>query len=551
MPIPTPKYGDIVTPGQQGVAVYDPNTGALLPGAGSYNPNTGAKIQQTPINASIIGNTSQLNLPPAPTTPNYNSTLAGMNASVGAPTGGLIPQAPTATSDQTKVQPTTAPVKSLADTVKEMLGLTKAPINQSEIYAKAEADAGIQAKQQQVNTLTNQLNAITAQNQADQLQLTGQGRGITTGIIRGQQAELSKQAAIQSLPIAAQLSAAQGDLQTAQQHLDSYFKIVTADAQAQNDYYNQAVSTAYDLFSKEEQRQLDATKEQKATDVATMRDAVNYAQTLASQALANGDNATLKAITSLQTPDPTAPTFQADLQQYNQQVATYAGSMKADPATALDLQLKKAQIASANRANQPSVDTQVVDVNGKKLLINTKTGQTIRELSPTDSGSSVQQTAQAQSNINLIDTLKTSGGLSGAVGSIIFSRSGGGLDALNGTKQDFIAGVQQLTSQLTLDSLINAKAKGATFGALSEGELNILAGSASKLNTWAIKDGKGNVTGYKASEKSFKQELDKISNFAKLDYILKGGTPASIGLQTMPDGSIWSANSDGSFTQIK
>ena len=34
-----------------------------------------------------------------------------------------------------------------------------------------------------------------------------------------------------------------------------------------------------------------------------------------------------------------------------------------------------------------------------------------------------------------------------------------------GAKQDFTAGVQQLTSQLTLDNLINAKAKGALAGA--------------------------------------------------------------------------------------
>ena len=49
----------------------------------------------------------------------------------------------------------------------------------------------------------------------------------------------------------------------------------------------------------------------------------------------------------------------------------------------------------------------------------------------------------------------------------------------------------------------------------------------------------------------FKKELDKINNFAKLDYILKGGDPSDVGAKIMPDGTIWSSNSDGTFTKIK
>jgi len=99
--------------------------------------------------------------------------------------------------------------------------------------------------------------------------------------------------------------------------------------------------------------------------------------------------------------------------------------------------------------------------------------------------------------------------------------------------------------------LIRAKAQGATFGALSDSELQILSNSATKIESWAEKDGKGNVVGYKVSEGTFKKELDRINNFAKLDYVLKGGDPANVGVQLMDDGKYWTKNSDGSFTQIQ
>jgi hypothetical protein len=86
---------------------------------------------------------------------------------------------------------------------------------------------------------------------------------------------------------------------------------------------------------------------------------------------------------------------------------------------------------------------------------------------------------------------------------------------------------------------------------LSEGELRLLANSATKLGSWAITDSDGKVIGYKTSESSFKKELDSINNFAKIDYIKKGGSPLDLDKTTVTsDGKIWSLNSDGSLTQL-
>ena len=141
------------------------------------------------------------------------------------------------------------------------------------------------------------------------------------------------------------------------------------------------------------------------------------------------------------------------------------------------------------------------------------------------------------------------GAVIGGVGGGTFLASQGGKDKLTGERSNFIAGVEQLRSKLSLDQLTQAKAEGATFGALDRNEWKVLEGAASKLGTWAIKDSDNNILGYNTTEKNIRTELDKINNYAKLDYILKGGDPLSVGAQVI-DGKIYVQNSDGSVTQI-
>lgn len=210
-----------------------------------------------------------------------------------------------------------------------------------------------------------------------------------------------------------------------------------------------------------------------------------------------------------------------------------------------------------------SVSTAVVDLNGQKVLINSQTGKIISNigagLPPTKE--SQQQLAVQHDNIQNIGALLTDPGLNSAVGPTSIARGSVdlpfgvsipfGLDLFTGAKSNFIGSVEQLKQGLTLTSLQNAKSNGATFGALSDSELNLLSQSATKLGSWAIKDSAGNVTGYNVDEGNFKKELDHINNFQKLDYVLKGGDPTSVGVQEQADGTFWVQNSDGSKTQIQ
>lgn len=192
------------------------------------------------------------------------------------------------------------------------------------------------------------------------------------------------------------------------------------------------------------------------------------------------------------------------------------------------------------------VERQIKQATLRKLQIDAK--KAMEELGEAKQGPLAK--AQAQNNINLISGLASDKYLDSAVGPNVLVRTSYIKNAFTGGKNNFIAGVEQLRSQLTLDSLVNAKARGATFGALSEGELKTLQASGSKLATWALKDKDGNITGYNASEVDFKRELDKINNFAKLDFLIKGGSPEDVGAKKMDDGTVWVLNSDGTYTQL-
>lgn len=158
--------------------------------------------------------------------------------------------------------------------------------------------------------------------------------------------------------------------------------------------------------------------------------------------------------------------------------------------------------------------------------------------------------AQTQGNIQQISDLIGNKYIKDAVGPNKFARFAP-LSMFTGGKTDFIASVEQIRSQLNLDTLIQAKAEGATFGALSDQELRVLSNAASKIGSYAQTNDSGKVTAYKATEQQFKAELDKINNFAKLDFILKGGDPESVGVIQLPDGKYATKNSDGSVTILR
>ena len=160
---------------------------------------------------------------------------------------------------------------------------------------------------------------------------------------------------------------------------------------------------------------------------------------------------------------------------------------------ALDAELKRLQIEKAK-----------IDISG---------------VSPDSSNVVIQKQndiAVLQDKVNTIDNLIKSKGLNAAVGTIpLLGRPAFSIANITGEKQNFIAGVQQLVSKDTLDTLINLKKAGGTLGALSDQERIMLQSAASKIGTWAVKDKNSNVVGYNTSATYFKQELENIKKLTQ------------------------------------
>lgn len=84
------------------------------------------------------------------------------------------------------------------------------------------------------------------------------------------------------------------------------------------------------------------------------------------------------------------------------------------------------------------------------------------------------------------------------------------IDALSGKNSDTLATIKYILEWKTLQGLIDAKAQGATFGALSNDELNLLKNSSSKLSAMARKDKEWNIIWFSWTESSVKWEMKKL-----------------------------------------
>lgn len=119
-----------------------------------------------------------------------------------------------------------------------------------------------------------------------------------------------------------------------------------------------------------------------------------------------------------------------------------------------------------------------------------------------------------QDHINRMNRVLENPALSDSVGPNFFARRPSGLSSLTGDYQEFVGDIATLISQETLNALVSAKARDATFGALSETELEILGNAATSINEYK-KEFLG-VTYFAASEETFIREVERLRSMAEL-----------------------------------
>lgn len=207
--------------------------------------------------------------------------------------------------------------------------------------------------------------------------------------------------------------------------------------------------------------------------------------------------------------------------------------------------------------NPPTVSTgssapKIVEVNGVDMIWDEATGKYIP--APVAGASSSMTLARSEDKLDQWTGLLTDPGMKKAVGTTKLARwTPFKADVMSGDVSNFIGTVDSLTKGLTIDTLVEAKANGATFGALNAQEFSTIADSATKINSWRRTSGDGDnvkTSHFAASERDFKKEVDRLVYFAKKDYLLKGGDPAKASVLVQDDGTYWTKNSDNTYSQI-
>lgn len=468
------------------------------------------------IDAPIVADYSNMT-PPAFAAADYTPVNQTSDAFVNS----LTAPAQMQTSYDTQVAEAEAAAK------KEQGALTKMTekFNISDQYAKLQKQQGIPQMQKQLQEANIQLAQMQSQYQLQNQSLAQQT--IPEPFVIGQQNELQKTAAITIGAQASYVQALQGNLELANHYVDKMTELQYQDFQVkyENQKYNLEIAQNY--LTKAE------AKQAKAMDFQLDMYKMNY-----SSFLDNKNQIWKNALSQ----GASSSELQSIARSQSDNDLAWAGQKYGQSA------VERAQLYTESLQQQKLLGDLGVDATAPATL------------------------AQTQANVQQLTNLASLGGKSSAVGTSILTRKPAGFwgtvgkiatvvgipglvkDAYNkltGKSQNFIADVEQVRSNLNLETLIQAKSRGATFGALSDQELKVLASAGTKMGTWAVKDKNGNTIHYNASEKDFTNELNKINNFAKLDAVLKGSAPEDVGVQIMEDGTYWTENPDGSLTRIR
>jgi hypothetical protein len=293
---------------KSGMISYD-GTNAIPGSANAYTSagrggiaNLAPMSPTTPVTSTAIAPNSLVSVP-SQTAQTGAPDISSIYASLGLGSNGQSLATPKATAEAST---TTGP--TMSELIAYQMGNAPKPESRTDIYNNLDEKRQVEQAQRDLNTYTNQLNAITANRDANLLRVRGIGseQGVTEAVYGGQAATINREAAIAALPVAAQVAAAQGNLQLAQQHLDTQFKLRVADAEADYDYKNKLYDSVVGYLTKAEQRVYDEKKNAISNAFETEKINLVTIRELQKEAIAAGN---LSLLTSVSALDPKDPNF--------------------------------------------------------------------------------------------------------------------------------------------------------------------------------------------------------------------------------------------------
>ena len=432
----------------------------------------------------------------------------------------------TLTADETQAETQETDLSKL---IAGLTAETSTPF-QEDARLKAEEAQGISAKKSALAGLQNTQKSLLAESQGIQLQLQQDiqnqqnlaqqgGANVTKGGLAPQTRALQTVAnqsllsnAIKQYGNNASLAAAQGDLASAMDYVDRAIQaeflpkekaLAVAQANLTNLQKSGTLTRAQQKRADERQALIDAQRD----TLETAKEDKKSIQNLAVQLSRFGV-------------DPTITRKVQGATSFDDALSIASPYMQ-DPMSKFELE--NARLDNILTQERIATERKQRSLMGQQTQAETKASQAEQKAIIETSKQAKAQIPAIQSKINTLNSIASHKGLAGSVGAYGVSRFTP-LTADKAERQDFKAKIHQLTGELTLDQLINAKARGATFGALSEGELGILAKSATTLNDWEVKDEKGQGTGeWEIDEKSFLAEINKIKELAERDRAMRTG----------------------------
>jgi len=420
----------------------------------------------------------------------------------------------------------------------QMLGLnndTAALGSEETAKTKADERYGVQEKQGVANSLKNQFDALTQEANGLDLknaQLQEQNRAMGGSSFQLSANDQATQRAINTQKlgvairqhsVAAQYAAANNDLATAMSLADRAIKI---EYQPKKDALearraNLELALKNPALTQEQKKRADAQERAiKAEERAIEKQEVDKKEISAIGLTALGygaDQATFNRIQNAKTP---------------QEAMSIGAKFLVDPKAKYEID----SIRLDNLVKQANLDRirKETDQIGQPTAADKKQAEKDKEAEKAMSTQAKAQIPVVERKIGEIDYLLKN--LSSNVGPNIFTRTDlSDKTGLTADKKEFSGKMHQIVAGLTLDALVSAKERGATFGALSDGERITLSQAASAINDWEIwKDKEGNIvptgtegarpTGeWAVTEEAFMEELNKIRDFAELDLTRKRG----------------------------
>lgn len=483
-------------------------------------------------NTQLLGLLSQ----PAPTTVSTSALQPGSKIAIPPTNVSQMPQLPVVSPQETAVNnamtQNSQAEQGYTQANTDLQTLSKQLENKGTDTLALEQQQGIPQISQKVLELQDLANQKALEANLTPYSLQGQGRGITTGILRGQEAVKQRQLQVEGIFANAQLQAAQGKLQLAQSQVDraitlKYEPILAKiDAQKQileNNKYllsraDQKLATAKSaLLDQQKMEQEQKMAEEKAiSDVGMTLRKYGVSDAVIKDVLASSsvNDAIMKAGNNLQ--DPKAKMELENMRV--EQLVKRAELAKVQRATALLGQKTpaetKAELTAIKKAKAgvPVLEDKMLLLDGilSSDAIDSVAGPTfLSRAAGGVSGIAGRFVAGAVPGA-------VAGSFAGPVGAGVGAVVGGtalaaqGLKDVFGDRQNLIASVSQLTDKAFLDELLLLKERGGTLGQVTEREGQALKNAATRFGKWEIKDDKGNVVGYNVSEKDFRDEVEKM-----------------------------------------